>query len=39
MVLASVSDVFEAMIYSDFPEEDPVKIEDTTVGAFEAVLE
>ncbi|KAH7713720.1 BTB (POZ) domain containing 6 [Aphelenchoides avenae] len=36
---SSVSDVLEAMFYGNFPEEEPVKIEDTTVGAFEAMLE
>ncbi|KAH7703278.1 BTB/POZ domain containing protein, partial [Aphelenchoides avenae] len=39
MVLASVSDVFEAMFYCNFPEEDQVKIEDATAEAFEAMLE
>ncbi|KAH7707428.1 BTB/POZ domain containing protein [Aphelenchoides avenae] len=39
LVLASISDVFEAMFYGNFPEEDPVRIEDTTVPSFEALLE
>ncbi|KAH7715130.1 BTB/POZ domain-containing protein 3 [Aphelenchoides avenae] len=38
LVLASVSDVFEAMFYGNFREEDPVRIEDTTAPAFEALL-
>lgn len=39
IALASVSDVLEAMFYGNFPVEDPIKIEDTTIGAFAALLE